>query len=50
MIELKHHMKLTKKEEQSVGHSVQFRRWNKIFMGGRGGERPRRERGWGGEK
>jgi hypothetical protein len=39
MIQLTDHMKLTKKENQSVDTSVLLRRGNKINVGGRGWER-----------
>jgi hypothetical protein len=35
-IQLIDHMKLNKKEDQSVDASILLRRWNKIIMGGRG--------------
>jgi hypothetical protein len=38
-------MKLNKKEYQSVDASTLLRRGNKIITGGRGRERPGRERG-----
>jgi hypothetical protein len=44
------HMKLKKKEDQSVGASVLLRRGNKVIMGGRGREGPLRERGQGGNR
>ena len=40
-------MKLEKKEDQSVNASILLRRENKIITGGRGRERPGRERGGG---
>jgi hypothetical protein len=38
------HMKLKKREDQSVDASVLLRKGNKIIMGGRGREDPERER------
>jgi hypothetical protein len=49
MIKLTDHMKLDKKEDQSVDASILLRRRNKIITGGgRGGLE--RERGGGGER
>ena len=48
MIQLTDHMKLNKKEGQSIDASKPLKRGNKIIMGGRWRERPRWERG--GEK
>ena len=45
MIQLTDHMKLKKKEEQSVGTLVLLKMGNKIIMGGRV-----RERRWGRER
>ena len=45
MIQLIDHMKLKKKEDQSVDASVLFRRGNKIIMGGREWEGLERKRG-----
>jgi hypothetical protein len=39
------HMKLNKKEEQSVDTSILLRKGNKIIMGGRGRERPGKKKG-----
>ena len=50
MIQLTDHMKLNKKEGQSVDASIPLRRGNKIIMGGRGREGPGWERGQGGEE
>jgi hypothetical protein len=44
------HMKLKKTEDQSVDASVLLRRANKIIMGGKGREGPRRESGQGGKR
>ena len=44
------HMKLKKKEDQSVDASVLLRRGNKIIIGGRGWEGLRRKREGGEEK
>jgi hypothetical protein len=44
MIKLTDHMKLKKKEDQSVDASVLLRRGNKIIMGARGRERPGKNR------
>ena len=50
MIQLTDHMKLKKKEDQSVDASVLLRRGNKIFTGGRGWEGLGRKRGAGKER
>jgi hypothetical protein len=44
-IQFTDHMKLKKKEEQSVNASILHRRGNKIIIGGRGREGPGREIG-----
>ena len=48
-IQLTDHMKLKKKEDQSVDASVLLRKWNKIITGGRGWEGLWRKRGEGQE-
>ena len=48
MIQLTDHMKLKKKEDQSVDASVLPRRGHKMTMGGRGWEGLGRKRGGGG--
>ena len=50
MIQLTYHMKLKRKEDQSVGASVLLRRRNKIIKRTRGWEGLRRERRGGEEK
>ena len=45
-IQLTDHMKLNKKEGQSVDASIPLRRRNRIIMRGRGREGPGRERSW----
>jgi hypothetical protein len=49
-IQLTDHMKLNKKESQSVNASIPLRRRNKIVTGGRGGEGPGWKRGGGGKR
>jgi hypothetical protein len=48
-IQVTDHMKLNKKEDQSVDASVLLRRGNKIITGGRGREGPGQEKRGGGE-
>ena len=50
MIQVIVHMKLKKKEDQSVDASVLLRRGNKIIKGSRGWEELGRKRRGGGEK
>ena len=50
MIQLTDHMKLNKKEGQSVNASMPLRRGNKIITGGRGREGPGWVRKGGGKK
>jgi hypothetical protein len=44
MIQLTYHIKLNKKEDQSMDVSILLRQGNKIISGGRGKEEPGRER------
>jgi hypothetical protein len=49
-VHLMDHMKLKRKEDQSVDASVLLRRGNNIIKGSRGWEGFGGKRGWGGEK